>query len=302
MAKTVLRGLKRKAAEKQTGQRDGRTKFVVHPLFLIAGIFSSFTGNLFAFFSAGIAAALHELAHALAAKRYGFTLDKIVLMPYGAVISGDISGISRKQEFAVCVAGPLVNFATALFFVALWWVYPETYPFTQTAVDVSFSLFLLNLLPAYPLDGGRILNLFLRPLGEKRAQIVRVSITLTFCAAIFGYFVFTCFSSPAFSALFFSVFLGMGAFGGGKYNRLHFSRKKNFNRGLEEQRIAISAERTLGYALRFLREDRYLIFVLYEGEEFLGELSEREYLEAFEKGDSQAKLGDCLAGFFEKGA
>lgn len=275
----------------------GRAKFSVHPLFLLAGVLSAFTGQLLYFVSAGIAAVEHELAHAFVAKRYGFSLDKIVLMPYGAVISGDISGISPKQEIAVCAAGPLINAATALFFVALWWLYPECYPYTEAAATVSFSLFVVNLLPAYPLDGGRIFNVLLFPLGQKRAKIIRTAVTLTIAVGVLGYFVYSCFATPAFTALFFAAFLAAGAFGGGKYGRLRFSRHKSLERGVEELRVAVSADCTLQRALRFLREDRYLMFVLYDGEEFYGELSEREFLDALEGGNYEKTLRECLPRF-----
>ena len=80
---------------------------------------SALTGALLPFLTAIFAAIEHECAHAFVARRYGFTLDKLVLMPYGATISGDVSGISRRQELFVLLAGPLVNGATALLFVAL---------------------------------------------------------------------------------------------------------------------------------------------------------------------------------------
>ena len=103
-------------------------RFRVHPLFLAAGLVSAFTGDLMLFLAAAVAAVEHECAHAFVARRYGFALDKLVLMPYGAVLSGDISGIAKRQELAVLAAGPLANAATALAFVALWWLFPETYP------------------------------------------------------------------------------------------------------------------------------------------------------------------------------
>ncbi len=261
------------------------------------GVFSAFTGQFLTFVSAGIAAIEHEFAHALVARRYGFTLDKIVLMPYGAAISVDISGISKKQEIAVCAAGPAANLATAIFFIALWWLYPETYPFTEAAAQVSFSLFLVNLLPAYPLDGGRILNVFLRPLGEKRAKTVRTALSLLIAAGVLAYFVYTCFSQPAPNALFFAGFVALGAAGGGKYNRLKFSRTKNFSRGLEETRVAIASDAAIADCLRFLREDRYLVLVLYEGEEFLGEISERDLFDALGSGDYSVRLRELLPQF-----
>lgn len=277
------------------GADSGKPKFSVHPLFLLVGIVSAFTGQLLVFFSACIAAVEHECAHAFAARRYGFTLDKIVLMPYGAVISGDISGISPKQEIAVCLAGPLSNALTALGFVALWWLYPESYPYTEAAALVSLSLFLVNLLPAYPLDGGRLLKIALRPLGEKRARVVCTAVTLLSAAGILAYFIWSCFSAPAFSALAFALMLAFGAFGGGKYSRLRFSRNKSFSRGVEELRVAISADCTVQNALRFLRDDRYVVFVLYEDEEFFGELSEGEFLSALGEGNYARPLRDCLA-------
>ena len=96
---------------------------------------------------ATLAALEHECAHAIAARRFGFELNRILLMPYGAVVSGDLSGIPPRQELWVCLAGPLANAATALSFVALWWLYPETYPYTDVAAYVSASLFFVNLFP-----------------------------------------------------------------------------------------------------------------------------------------------------------
>lgn len=221
-------------------------------------------------------------------------LDKIVLMPYGAVLSGDMTGISKRAELAVCLAGPLANGATALGFVALWWLYPETYPYTDVAAYISLSLFLVNLLPAYPLDGGRVLRLLLRPIGERRADIVCRTFSLLCAAGILGYFVWTCFSTPAFTALCFAVLLAVGGFGGGRYCRIPFS--KNFSRGVEELRIAISADATLQDAMRFVREDRYLTLLLFEGESFFAELTEEEYLRALSEGGYHEKLRKFVTG------
>ncbi len=254
---------------------------------------SAFTGQLLLFLAAVFAALEHELAHALAARRLGFSLNEIVLMPYGAVISGDIRGISPRQEIWVCLAGPLANALTALGFVALWWLYPETYPYTDVAAQISFSLFLVNLLPAFPLDGGRILRVALRPLGERRALHICRAVSFTIAAGIAGYFVYTCFSVPNVSALLFAVMLVFGGFGGGAYGRLVFA-PKDFSRGVEEKRIALSAEKTAGDAMRYLREDKYLVLVLFERGEFLGELSEEELLSALSGGGYSRKLKELL--------
>ena len=273
---------------------DKKFRLRIHPLFLAAGLVSAFTGDLLLFLAAALAAAEHECAHAFVARRYGFALDKLVLMPYGAVLSGDIAGIGKKQELAVLVAGPLANAVTALAFVALWWLFPETYPYTEAAASVSFSLFLVNLLPAYPLDGGRILHLLLSPLGERRANVVCRAVTLLTASGVLAYFIWTCFFDAAWTALVFSVLLVAGAFGGGRYARMTFSREKSFARGLEERRVVIAAERTVQDAFRHLREEKYLVLVLFSGGEFLGELSEEEYLDAVRAGRWSAQLSELL--------
>ena len=266
----------------------------MHPLFLLVGILSAFFGKLMLFLAATLAALEHECAHAMVARRFGFQLNSVVLMPYGAVISGDLSGISPKQELLVCLAGPLANAVTALGFVALWWLYPETYPYTDVAAQVSLSLFLVNLLPAWPLDGGRILKIALRPLGEKKARIICRIVSLSFAAALLGYFVYSCFQSPNVGALLFAVLLAAGSFGGGSYARLTFTRSKNFRRGIEERRIALSADCTANDAMRFLREDKYTVFILFEDADFLGELAEEELITELEKGNYGEKLKTLL--------
>ena len=272
-------------------------RFQIHPLFFLVGVLSAFFGQLLPFLTAVIAAVIHECAHAFAARRYGYSLDTLVLMPYGAVVSGDISGIGKKQELGVLLAGPLSNGLCALCFIALWWLFPETYAYTDTAAWISLSLFAVNLLPAYPLDGGRILRLLLAPLGGKKARIVCRVITLSVAAGVLGYFVYSCFHAPAFTALAFAVLLAAGAFGGGSYERVPFNREKSFRRGIEERRIVMASDRTLRDALRYLSEEKYLVLVLYENGEFLGELTEEEYLAALEGGNYSQTLGECLPKF-----
>ena len=270
----------------------------VHPLFFLVGILSAFTGGLLLFVIAVIAALEHECAHAFAARRYGYTLDTIVLMPYGAVVSGDVSDMGKRQSLWVLLAGPLANAATALGFVALWCLFPETYAYTDVAAHLSISLFAVNLLPAYPLDGGRILKLLLSPLGERRAKTVCAVVSFVTAAGVAAVFAVSCFSSPQWTALAFSVMLLFGALGslrgGGSYGRISYSREKSFLRGLEERRVVISADQTLGYAIRYLSREKYLVLIVYENGEFCAELTEGELFAALETADYGTRLGNVL--------
>ena len=284
------------------GKRIGAFRVRVHPLFLAAGVLSAFTGQLLLFLSAVLAALEHEFAHSIAARSEGYCLDKILLMPYGAVISGDLSGIPPKAEAKVLLAGPLANAFTALAFAALWWLFPETYPYTEAAAEVSLSLFLVNLLPAYPLDGGRLLLLLLTPLGESRARLFsRIAACLT-AGGIFALFVLSLFSSPNFSALLFALLLFAGNFGGGSYRRIAFARGRTFSRGVEEKRVVLSSERTAGECVRYLREDKYLVLIVYEDGEYLGELTEGELFAVLEEGGYSRTLKEALSPLPGNGA
>ena len=162
------------------------------------GIWYAFTGELFLSLLSALVAIHHECAHAFAAAKLGYKLNQIVLMPFGAMIDGDLQGISLKDEIFVAVCGPLCNLVTAGFFIALWWLTPTMYAFTDTACYSSLSIALINLLPAYPLDGGRVLKcalargFYAKHLNEGKAERQAGKICLVF-TLLFALLFLVCF-------------------------------------------------------------------------------------------------------------
>lgn len=94
---------KRKQQKQKKQNEEGRA-FRVHPLFLLAGAYACFHRSLPLYLGAVLVALEHECAHSFAAARLGFRLNRVVLMPYGAVISGNLDGISFKDEIRVAAA------------------------------------------------------------------------------------------------------------------------------------------------------------------------------------------------------
>jgi len=114
---------------------------------------------------------LHEFGHAFAARRYGIRTPDITLLPIGGLARLERIPENPQQELVIAVAGPLVNVAIA---AGLWAYLGLTgglpHPSNIEQVGVSLPLRLLaanvvlvvfNLIPAFPMDGGRVLRAFL---------------------------------------------------------------------------------------------------------------------------------------------
>jgi len=103
---------------------------------------------------------LHELGHALQARREKMEIDGIVLWLFGGVATFRSGFPSAGAEFRVAVAGPLVSLALGILFVALALAgLPESADAVVAWLGyVNLSLLVFNLIPAVPLDGGRILH------------------------------------------------------------------------------------------------------------------------------------------------
>ena len=141
---------------------------------------------------------LHEMGHAAVAQRYGIRTHSIVLHLIGGVAKLEREARRPGEEVAIAAAGPLVNLTLALFLTPLAYLMPGDGTSLLRALGIVFGwaaaanllLGALNLLPAFPLDGGRILRGFLwqhhgsRPQGT--LQGVKVSRICAYACLVVG--------------------------------------------------------------------------------------------------------------------
>lgn len=188
-------------------------KFKVSPLFLLFGILLILfrLETLFLFYFVSIF--LHELGHAYVAKKLGYKLSAIKLMPYGTQLSLQEGIMNNKEDLLISLAGPCVNLLLIILTLALWWLFPTIYAYTEPFVISNLICLLFNLLPVFPLDGGRvILNLLSRKLERKTVYaILKISgdiISILF----FLLFIISLFHTPNFTLIFIAFFLMASGF------------------------------------------------------------------------------------------
>ena len=176
------------------------------------------TGFIFAIFACVV---LHELGHVQAAKYYNIPTDKITLLPIGGVAAIKRMPKKPKQELIVAIAGPLVNVVIA---AIIWLAFPITETFETLAASeqqVAFSklsqlpfylftanliLFTFNLIPAFPMDGGRILRALLS-MKMDRVKATKVAATTGQVLAV-GFFVIGLMYNPILALIAIFIFFG----------------------------------------------------------------------------------------------
>ncbi len=144
---------------------------------------------------------IHELSHSYVAQNYGVEIKRIVLLPIGGVAQMSEMPKEPRQELFISLAGPLTNFAIAalfylilLFTVAFLPLFATT--FIRDFILVNVVLAVFNLIPAFPMDGGRILRAIL----ANRMDFVRATELSASIGKGLAFFM-------AIAGIFFNIFL-----------------------------------------------------------------------------------------------
>lgn len=239
-------------------------KMHIHPTFFLFLIYFIFTQNLLHFLVFFLVVLTHELGHFYVAKQRGYKLDNFYLAPYGACLNYKEKTFESKDEMLIAFAGPAVNFLLSIILITLWWIFPVIYNFTYDFVFNSFMLGLINLLPCYPLDGGRIVVGFFSQ-GKERTKIIKVLRILNyiFSAIFLILFVVSCFINfnPSFALV--GCFLLIGSIDTNEEGKYKFSiiknRAKNFSKPMF---VYVYENAVLKDLIRHLEQNKHTIFVV----------------------------------------
>ncbi|MFP4068903.1 MAG: site-2 protease family protein [Opitutales bacterium] len=245
---------------------------------------------------------LHELGHALTARFFGVGTEYIVLLPIGGVASLEKIPEKPLQELLVAVAGPAVNVVLAVVFGGLFFLGAGETGFEEalrggsflavlTAINVFLVLF--NLIPAFPMDGGRMLRALLATfLGRVRATRI---------AATIGQALAVLFFLAGFSVgpilLLIGVFVFFGALGERQMTEMVVVIEDLFVKDAMMTRFqSIPAEASIDDAAKALLEGSQEDFPVLKDGELAGLLTKRKLLEACRAGQHRESVGDFVEG------
>ncbi|MXV63280.1 CBS domain-containing protein [Natronorubrum sp. JWXQ-INN-674] len=136
---------------------------------------------------------LHELGHSLTAQRYGFPIDSITLWLFGGIAALSEMPENWRQEFWIAIAGPIVSILVGIGSYALFLITPETIDSVRFVLGylavLNIALAVFNMIPAFPMDGGRVLRAFLarsQPYAKATQQAASIGKLFAIAMGLFG--------------------------------------------------------------------------------------------------------------------
>lgn len=162
---------------------------------------------------------IHELSHSIVAKSYGIRVKQIMLFIFGGVSDIEEEPKDFKKEFKMAMAGPAISLALSAFFAIIWWL--TTLMLTSLSNDffarglimingifyytsiLNLILGIFNLIPAFPMDGGRILRsiLYSRNKNYDKSTRIAVRIGIIISYVFFGLGILTILSGSFVSGI-----------------------------------------------------------------------------------------------------
>lgn len=249
---------------------------------------------------------LHEMGHVVVAAGYGIEVSEVELLPFGGVarMDGNLE-LNPTIETYVALAGPLTNGFLTISGYVLYKLGMGNQQWLPFFIQCNITLGLFNLIPAFPLDGGRILRAFAsRKYGLKKAteRSVNLSKVLGLLIAGIGAWLLYYRGAAYFNWLVIAGFLIYAAVkeqGTAMYLFMKFlTRKKEelLREGLllARQVVALESLRLKDVAQYFVPRKYHLVVVVGEDQRIKGTLTEGEVIEKMLQGGLETPVGALL--------
>lgn len=245
-----------------------KTKYRIDALFIAIGLYYAFTGKVSIFVAFLAASILHELAHQAVANKLGYTRGRIKLTPYGAVLC-DISGVmNTSSDIKISLAGVAANLVIMTILLGLWWLFPSVYIYTLDFFRANALIALFNIIPAFPLDGARVVLAFGNHDRILLSFLKGVSCTLGAAMTMLGVISVGYRLNP--SLIVTGAFLIFGALLSSEHDQYYSVFKampelKDYTAPIEKRRFVVSGSMKLKSLVRLVKRDSLSEFELFVG-------------------------------------
>ena len=247
---------------------------------------------------------MHELGHALTAKKFGIKTKDITLLPIGGVAQLERLPEKPSEELMVAFAGPMVNIVLALItslFISLPNTSEEMVAQLENGVNannfflnfylVNIILAFFNLIPAFPMDGGRVLRALLSYKLE-RHQATKIAARIGQALAI-GFVLLGFYSNPFL--IFIGIFVFMGAQIESEYTESKYMLKGYKVRDvLMKQYPTIDYNETLETAVKLMLDSQNKHFLVTENDIPMGTLNREQIIAALAKKEGETRLSSIM--------
>jgi Zn-dependent protease len=248
----------------------------------------------------------HELGHALAAKRYHIITRNITLLPIGGLAQLESIPEKPKEELVVAFAGPLVNIIIAAVLFVIIQPNPEMiqsmdlsklshHNFLLSLMVVNIWLAVFNLIPAFPMDGGRVFRALLSFKFERHVA--------TRIAASVGQLVAIAFIFIGFFYNPFLVFIGIFIFLGAQAEA-QFAEAKSLLKGftvadaMMREFPTLKPTDTIDHSSDLLLASQNRNFIVVDESGVAGTLSRDEIIKALREGKGSHPVSDAMSRDF----
>lgn len=248
-----------------------RLKIKFHPFFVIYVFICIYFGWYNSFFFYVVVATLHEYGHYFVLKMYGYEMKGITYSLSGAGLVGN-TNFKDKHEIIISLAGPFVNLILIFLTIAFWWIFPSSYLFTYDFFITNIIVGIFNLLPIYPLDGGRILSAVMSMKNIKKSyfDLYNKIISIVIGCVLFLLFIFSFRYEMNISFIVLSAFFILNSM---SYNKTQlYSCVDKLNKTTDkplEVKVFRTKECEQKKLIKYISPHYYSIFEIEKGEDII---------------------------------
>ncbi|AGK97042.1 M50 family metallopeptidase [Clostridium pasteurianum] len=254
--------------------------------YIVLLVFIGFNGDLFIAFAMVI---FHEFTHYFVARYFGFKNGNVEILPFGAALRlDDLAEASFKEDLIISLSGPIFNLVLAVIFYVLNLHFNRTFIHSLFFTNAALGIF--NLMPALPLDGGRILrDLIGKKTIYRFANLITIIVSMCIGSIFMLYYIY-CFFKGQMNLSFGIIALYIMIYSFREKERIAYIImsdiiKKKFRfikRGyIENRNFSIYYKSELLKALSLAEKNKYNIFTVLDEElRVVDIIYEEEILEA----------------------